>query len=340
MSEMSNETSEINKISGINEMAKEPLLTSMRKHLLPIQFEDIWAFYKAAEAAFWTLEEIDFNGDRRDFELLSPDEQHYLSHVLAFFSMADKLVFDNITVNFGAEIVVHEAKSFYAFQATMEGIHNEVYEAMIENLVAEPAKRLQILATAENYPGISRKINWARKYMDTGKDSFGTRLVGFVVLEYLFFSASFAAIYYFKKRGKMPGLCFSNELISRDEGLHAQFGCLLVNNYLIHKPSEESVHAMVREALDIETQFVRESLPVTLLGLNSESMVLYVQYIADHMLTALKYTKLYNVPNPFEWMEIISLQGKTNFFEKRVGEYSKAGVGGVVDTTFSLTEEF
>jgi len=323
-------------------MAQEMLLTAHRKHLLPIQHEDIWGFYKQAEAAFWTLEEIDFHGDRRDFELLSADEQHYLSHVLAFFSMADKLVFDNITLNFGAEIAVHEAKSFYAFQAAMEGIHNEVYEAMIENLVAEPAKRLEILATAESYPGISRKIDWARKYMDTGKDSssFGTRLVGFVVLEYLFFSASFAAIYYFKKRGKMPGLCFSNELISRDEGLHAQFGCLLVNKYLTEKPSQESVHAMVREAVEIETQFVRESLPVTLLGLNSDSMVQYVQYIADHMLQALKYPKLYNALNPFEWMEIISLQGKTNFFEKRVGEYSKAGVGAVIDTTFSLTEDF
>ena len=318
----------------------EVLLTATRKHLLPIQYQDIWAFYKQAEAAFWTLEEIDFNGDRRDFEALSADEQHYLSHVLAFFSMADKLVFDNISLNFGAEIVVHEAKSFYAFQASMESIHNEVYEAMIENLVAEPEKREKILATAESFPGISRKIDWARKYMNTSA-SFGMRLVGFVVLEYLFFSASFAAIYYFKKRGKMAGLCFSNELISRDEGLHAQFGCLLVNKYLSAKPSQESIHAMVREAVDIETQFVRESLPVTLLGLSSDSMVHYVQYIADHMLAALYYSKLYDVANPFEWMEIISLQGKTNFFEKRVGEYSKAGVGGgKADTTFSLGEDF
>jgi ribonucleotide reductase beta subunit family protein with ferritin-like domain len=320
--------------------SQEILLVPDRRHLLPIKYEDMWAFYKQAEAAFWTKEEIDFGNDRRDFDKLTEDEQHYLSHVLAFFSVADGIVLDNISLNFSAEIKVREALCFYACQGFIEVVHNEVYSAMIENLISDPAKRQLILDTAENYAGISKKIKWAQKYMDSTQD-FGIRLVGFVVMEYLFFSASFAAIFYFRKRGKMPGLCFSNELISRDEGLHAQFGCLLVNKYLTAKPSSETIKEMVEEAVAIETEFVKESLPVSLLGLNPNDMVTYVKYIADHMLMALQQPKLYEVPNPFEWMEIISLQGKTNFFEKRVGEYSKAGVGQSADKQeFKLTEDF
>jgi ribonucleotide reductase beta subunit family protein with ferritin-like domain len=319
----------------------ELLLSPDRKHLLPIVYQDIWTFYKQQEAAFWTLEEIDFNGDRRDFELLTEDEQHYLSHVLAFFSLADKLVFDNISTNFVAEIQIQEAQQFYAIQRAIEGIHNEVYQAMIHNLIADEEKRTKVLVTAENFPGITKKIGWARKYMDSTQAPFGVRLVGFVVMEYLFFSASFAAIYYFKKRNKMAGLCFSNELISRDEGMHAQFGCLLVNSYLQAKPDAATIHAMVREAVEIETEFVQESLPVSLMGLNPLDMVQYVKFIADHMLVALKQPKMWDAANPFPWMEIISLQGKTNFFEKRVGEYSKAGVGQDQQTkVFSLDEDF
>ena len=317
----------------------ELLLREDRLHLEPILYPDIWKFYKDAEAAFWTKEEIDFGGDKKDFDSLKQEEQRYISYVLAFFAVADGLVFDNIDTNFGAEIQVREAKSFYAFQKTIEGIHNEVYSAMISNLLGE-AKRSEVLESASKFPGIVKKREWALEYTDPKRANFGTRLLAFIIMEYLFFSASFASIFFFKKRGKMNGLCFSNELISRDEGLHAQFGCLLYNSYLSAKPSQETIDAMVTRAVEIETEFVSESLPVSLLGMNAEEMIKYVQFIADHMLTAIHQPKKYNRENPFSWMEIISLQGKTNFFEKRVGEYSKAGVGEEENFNFTVDEDF
>jgi len=316
----------------------ELLLRPDRLHLKPILYADIWKFYKDAESAFWTSEEIDFGGDRKDFDSLKLDEQNYISYVLAFFAVADALVFDNIDTNFGAEIQIREAKSFYAFQKTIEGIHNEVYSAMIENLLGD-AKRLEVLEAASKFPAIVKKREWAIEYTDPAKATFGTRLLAFIIMEYLFFSASFASIFFFKKRGKMNGLCFSNELISRDEGLHAQFGCLLYNSYLAEKPSQEVIDAMVTRAVEIETEFVTESLPVSLLGMNSTEMIKYVQYVADHMLVAIGQPKKYNTENPFSWMEIISLQGKTNFFEKRVGEYSKAGVSAKEEESFAFTTE-
>jgi ribonucleotide reductase beta subunit family protein with ferritin-like domain len=252
--------------------------------------------------------------------------------------VADALVFDNIDTNFGAEIQVREAKSFYAFQKTIEGIHNEVYSAMIENLMSD-SKRHEVLEAASKFPAIIKKRDWALEFTDPTKASFGTRLLAFIIMEYLFFSASFASIFFFKKRGKMNGLCFSNELISRDEGLHAQFGCLLYNSYLKEKPSQETIDAMVTRAVEIEIEFVTESLPVSLLGMNSVEMTKYVEFVADHMLAAIGQPKKYNTENPFSWMEIISLQGKTNFFEKRVGEYSKAGVGGKEEEVFKFSTE-
>lgn len=312
-----------------------------RLALFPIVYEDIWKMYKDSEAAFWTLEEVDFDGDRKDFESLTNGEKHFISHILAFFANADALVFDNIDSNFGEEIKIREAKCFYSFQRTMEGIHNEVYSAMIENLISDTKTKEGIIHAVEKYPGIKKKADWALEYMDS-KKPFSSRLLAFVIMEYLFFSGSFAAIFYFKKRGKMNGLCFSNELISRDEGLHAKFGCLLFTKYLSEKPDEEFVHDMINKAVTIELEFVNESLPVSLLGMNCQEMSLYIKYIADHMSVALGYSKLYDVQNPFGWMETISLQGKTNFFEKRVGEYSKAGVGSVQENnfTFNIEDDF
>lgn len=318
----------------------EPLLAPDRLQLLPIQRRDVWDMYKRAEASFWTAEEVDLANDRADFEALSPEEQHYIKHVLAFFATADGLVYDNISANFGDEVQMREAKTFYGFQAAIEAIHNEMYSLMITTLVTDEAEQARLFGAVEQFPALKKKAEWARKYADRNSAPFGVRLVAFIIMEYIFFSASFAAIYYFKKRNKMHGLCFSNELISRDEGLHAQFGCLLFNNYLVGKPSPEVIAEMTRAAVEIECEFVRESLPVRLLGMNADAMCGYVQFIADHMLVALGQPKLWNTANPFDFMELISLGGKTNFFEKRVGEYAKAGVGSEAGQRFSLEEDF
>jgi ribonucleoside-diphosphate reductase beta chain len=311
-------------MNELEKLIEEPLLNEKRLALFPIKYQDIWEMYKKSESCFWTQEEIDFHGDKKDFDALSPNEQFFITHILSFFAHADALVFDNIDANFGEEIALREAKTFYSFQKMMEGIHNEVYSAMIENLISDPQIKDRTLNAIQHYPGIKKKADWALKYMNKNM-SFAHRLVAFVIIEYLFFSASFAAIFYFKKRGKMNGLCFSNELISRDEGLHAQFGVLLYTKYLKNKLHEDTITDMINEAVNIELEFVNESLPVSLLGMNCQEMSLYVKYIADHMSMALGYDKLFEVQNPFTWMDIISLQGKTNFFEKRVGEYSKAG---------------
>lgn len=324
-----------------SELSSEVLLQPDRLHLFPIQFPDIWAMYKQAESAFWTVEEVDLSNDKRDFEKLTPNEQHFISHVLAFFATADGLVFDNIDANFGEEVQLREAKTFYGCQRFIEGIHNEMYSVMIESLMPDAKHRDKVFEAVHAFPGIRRKNEWALRFMDRRHASFPVRLVAFVIMEYIFFSASFAAIFYFRKRAKMNGLCFSNELIARDEALHASFGCLLFRNYLKNKPSEAIVHDMTRAAVEIESEFVRESLPVNLIGINAESMTEYVQFVADHMLAALGFTKLFHVSNPFEWMDLISLQGKTNFFEKRVGEYAKANVGTTEEQNqFSLNEEF
>lgn len=321
----------------------ELLLQPDRLQLLPIKYNDIWQMYKQAEASFWTTEEVDLGNDRRDYETLSDNEKYWISHVLAFFATADGLVFDNIDANFGEEVQIREAKMFYSFQRSIEGIHNEMYSLMITSLIAKEEEQLKIFDAVSQFPALKKKTEWAQLYMDRSNADFGTRLMAFIIMEYIFFSASFAAIFYFKKKNKMHGLCFSNELISRDEGLHAQFGCLLYNNYLTAKPSDEKVLEMVRKAVDIECEFVRESLPVRFLGMNAELMCAYVKSVADHMLGSINMKKIYEIKNPFEWMELISLTGKTNFFEKRVGEYSKAGVGGentIENAKFSLEEDF
>jgi ribonucleoside-diphosphate reductase beta chain len=324
-----------------DELASEVLLQPDRLHLFPIQYPDMWSMYKQAESAFWTAEEVDLTNDKRDYENLTDNERHFISHVLAFFATADGLVFDNIDANFGEEVQVREAKTFYGCQRFIEGIHNEMYSVMIESLMPDAKSRDAVFAAVHGYPGIRKKNEWAMKYMDRRNAAFPIRLVAFVIMEYIFFSASFAAIFYFRKRGKMNGLCFSNELIARDEALHASFGCLLFRMYLKNKPTQEVVHEMTRLAVEIESEFVRESLPVNLIGINAESMTEYVQFVADHMLAALGFTKLFGTANPFEWMDLISLQGKTNFFEKRVGEYAKANVGNTdEENKFSMDADF
>ena len=294
--------------------------------------------YKHAEAAFWVVEEVDLGNDRRDFETLTENEQHYISHVLAFFATADGIVFDNLDSNFGEEVQLREAKSFYAMQKFIEGIHNEMYSVMLERLIADPTKRAELFNAVYTYPALRKKAEWCQQFMDRRNADFGTRLLAFIIVEYIFFSASFASIFYFRKRNKMHGLCFSNELISRDEGLHAKFGCLLYNNYLKGKPDSKKVHEMVKQAVDIELEFVRESLPVSLMGMNADSMSEYVKYVADHMLTAIGEARIYNSANPYEWMNMISLQDKTNFFEKRVSAYSKANVGSTAEEKVFTTD--
>jgi len=315
------------------------LLEPDRLQLFPIKYPDIWDYYKKAESSFWTAEEVDLSNDRKDFDSLKPGEQHFISHILAFFATSDALVFDNIDANFGEEVQIREVKTFYGFQKAIEGIHNETYSLMIETIISDPEQKKRVYDAVKSFPGLKMKNDWALTYMDRKNADFPVRLLGFIIMEYLFFSASFASIFYFRKRNLMHGLCFSNELISRDEGLHAQFGVHLFNNYLEFKPDQKIVHKMVKEAVEIETLFVQESLPVNLIGMNERMMTQYVQFIADHMLMSLKYEKMYNVPNPFDFMDLISLQDKTNFFEKRVSAYSLANVGEG-EQVFSLTEDF
>ena len=325
----------------VSSQQDEMLLQPDRLHLFPILYKDIWDMYKQAESAFWTAEEVDLSNDKRDFDKLNDNEKHFISHVLAFFATADGLVFDNIDSNFGEEVQLREAKNFYGCQRFIEGIHNEMYSVMIESLLPDAKRRDAVFAAVEAFPGIRKKTEWALRFMDRRNASFQIRLVAFVIMEYIFFSASFAAIFYFRKSNRMHGLCFSNELIARDEALHANFGCLLFRNYLKNKPSQETVHDMTRQAVEIESEFVRESLPVNLIGINADNMTQYVQFVADHMLSALGCTKLFNVENPFPWMELISLQGKTNFFEKRVSEYAVAHVGNTEEMNkISFTEDF
>lgn len=311
-------------------MSKSSILTVEQKNrfvLFPIKYWDLWLMYKKHVASFWTSEEIDFSQDKKDWDTLSAHEQHFIKHVLAFFAASDGIVVENLAERFLREIQIQEARCFYGFQVAMENIHSETYSLLIETYIKDNVEKLKLFEAIETIPSVRKKAEWALKWIE-GKSSLGQRLVAFVIVEGIFFMASFCALYYLKKRGKMPGLTFSNELIARDEGLHCDFACLLLNNYLSpeDKPSEETAISMVREAVEIESEFVSESLPVKLIGMNDTLMLQYVKYAADHRLEAMKYSKYFKVANPFDWMELISLSGKTNFFEKRVGEYAKAGV--------------
>jgi len=306
--------------------------------LLPINYPKVWEVYKRHEASFWTAEEIDLSGDLKDWASLNDGERHFITHVLAFFAASDGIVNENLAVNFMSEVQIPEARCFYGFQIMMENIHSETYALLIDTYVKDPAEKDRLFHAIETVPAVKKKAEWALRWIENG--NFAQRLVAFAAVEGIFFSGSFCSIFWLKKRGLMPGLTFSNELISRDEGLHCEFACLLYS-MLQQKLTQEEVHQIIGDAVAIEKEFITNALPVDLIGMNSRLMAQYIEFVADRWLTELGYTKIFNAANPFDFMEMISLQGKTNFFEKRVGDYQKAGVMSGKDTqTFSLDEDF
>jgi len=294
--------------------------------LFPIQYQDIWDKYKQHVSVFWTAEEINLDQDLTDWQKLNDDERHFIKNILAFFAGSDGIVLENLGSRFMNEIQLPEAKCFYGFQIAMENIHSETYSLLIDTYVKNKEEKTKLLNAIETIPCIKKKAEWALKWIDDKESDFQTRLVAFAAIEGIFFSGSFCAIFWLKKRGLMPGLAFSNELISRDEGLHTDFAVLLYS-YIKNKLTEEKIHQIIKEAVTIEKEFIIDSLPCNLIGMNSELMAQYIEFCADRLITQLGYTKIWNSKNPFTFMEMISLTGKTNFFEKRVGEYSKSGVG-------------
>ena len=324
----------------------EPMLQENldRFVLFPIQHSDIWEMYKQQMACFWTAEEIDLAEDLKDWQELNNDEQHFLKHILAFFAASDGIVNENLGVNFSNEVCWPEARCFYGFQIMMENIHAETYSLLIDTYIKDEKEKDHLFKALETVPSVKRKGVWAMRWLSRKKGSFAERLVAFAAVEGIFFSGSFCAIFWLKKRGLMPGLTFSNELISRDEGLHCDFACLL-HNKLLRGAGAAKITRIIAEAVEIEIEFVTSALPVSLIGMNSILMEQYIQFVADRLLVALGASKIYNVVNPFPWMEMISMQGKTNFFEKRVAEYQKAGVMdnsslGSVQQRFSVDEDF
>ena len=320
----------------------EPILEDNpnRFVLFPIIHDDIWAFYKKAEASFWTAEEIDLQADLIDWDTkLNDNERHFVKHVLAFFAASDGIVNENLAENFLSEVQYTEAKFFYGFQVAVENIHSETYSLLIDTYIKDTKDKEYLFNAIDTMDCVKVKADWALRWIDEG--SFAERLVAFAAVEGIFFSGSFCSIYWLKKRGLMPGLSFSNELISRDEGLHCDFACLLYTNHIVDKLPKETVQKIIIDAVDIEKEFILEALPVKLIGMNSDLMSQYIEFVADRLLLELGNEKVYNATNPFDFMEMISIQGKTNFFEKRVGEYQKSGVlNNDADQTFTIDEDF
>lgn len=331
--------------SQIASMTEEPILKPNKDRfvLFPIKHPAMWEMYKKAEASFWTTEEIDLSADLQDWEhRLTDDERHFIKHVLAFFAASDGIVNENLAVNFMREVQFPEARCFYGFQIMMENIHSETYSLLIDTYIKDSHEKHRLFHAIETLPAVSRKAEWALRWIEQG--SFAERLVAFAAVEGIFFSGSFCAIFWLKKRGLMPGLSFSNELISRDEGMHTDFACLLYSQ-LLYPLEQKRVHEIISEAVAIEQEFVTDALPVKLIGMNADLMSQYIEFVADRLLVALGCEKLYHASNPFDFMELISLQGKTNFFEKRVSEYQKSGVMSAVvntkeDNFFRLDEDF
>merc|ERR1719407_233792 len=304
----------------------DPLLSDnpQRWVMFPIQYPEVWEMYKKHEASFWTAEEGDLSQDNKDWEKLSDSEQHFIKHVLAFFAASDGIVLENLASQFSTEVQIPEARAFYGFQIAMENIHSETYSLLIEQYIKEPAEKEMIFHAIDFMPAVAEKAQWVLQWIQN-ENSFAERLVAFAAVEGILFSGSFCAIYWLKKRGLMPGLTFSNELISRDEGLHTEFACLLYR-MLQNKLPDDLVHGIIGGAVNAERRFICDALSCDLIGMNNELMTRYIEFVADRLLTALGHPKIFHSSNPFDWMELISLQGKTNFFEKRVGEYQKAGV--------------
>ena len=324
------------------EIKNEPILkeNNNRFVLFPIEHDDIWSYYKKAEASFWTAEEIDLGQDLKDWDTLTGDERHFIKHVLAFFAASDGIVNENLAENFVSEVQYTEAKFFYGFQIAIENIHSETYSLLIDTYVKDVKEKDALFNALDTMDCVKKKADWALRWIDEG--NFAERLVAFAAVEGIFFSGSFCSIFWLKKRGLMPGLTFSNELISRDEGLHCDFACLLYNNHLVNKLSNEAIQTIIVDAVTIEKEFVTDALPVRLIGMNAELMCQYIEFVADRLLMELNCSKIYHATNPFDFMEMISLQGKTNFFEKRVGEYQKAGVLNSENDNdkFSLDQDF
>ncbi|XP_075506761.1 ribonucleoside-diphosphate reductase small chain A [Primulina tabacum] len=328
------------------EEEEEPILMkrSQRFCMFPVKYPQLWEMYKKAEASFWTAEEVDLSQDVQQWETLSESEKHFISHVLAFFATADGIVLENLAARFITDVQIPEARAFYGFQTAMENIHSEMYSLLLETFIKDSKEKNRLFNAIENISCVTQKAQWALNWIKSSR-SFAERLVAFACVEGIFFSGSFCAIFWLKKRGLMPGLTFSNELISRDEGLHCDFACLLYS--LLQKQLNwQKVHLIVHEAVEIEMQFVCEALPCALIGMNSTLMSQYIKFVADRLLVSLGYERKYNVENPFDWMEFISLQGKANFFERRVGDYQKASVmsslreDGSKNFEFKMDEDF
>jgi len=332
----------LNKDLDQNIVVEEPILKENpnRFVLFPIQHNDIWEMYKKQEASIWTAEELDLSPDLVDWDSkLNDDERFFIKHILAFFAASDGIVNENLAENFLSEVQYTEAKFFYGFQVMMENIHSETYSLLIDTYIKDTKEKNYLFNAIETFEPVKKKADWAMRWIDNG--SYAERLISFAAVEGIFFSGSFCSIFWLKKRGLMPGLTFSNELISRDEGLHCDFACMLYNNHLVNKLPKEQVQKIIEDAVEIEKEFVTESLPVRLIGMNADLMSQYIEFVADRLLTELGNDKIYNTSNPFDFMDMINLQGKTNFFEKRVGEYQKAGVlNSNENNSFSLDADF
>lgn len=320
----------------------EPLLVDNpnRFVLFPIEHDDIWSFYKKTEASFWTAEEIDLQQDISDWEhRLNDDERHFIKHVLAFFAASDGIVNENLAEHMVREVQYTEAKFFYGFQIMMENIHSETYSLLIDTYIKDATEKDYLLNAIEHIDCVKKKADWALRWIKDG--NFQERLIAFAAVEGIFFSGSFCSIFWLKKRGLMPGLTFSNELISRDEGMHCDFACLLYTKHIVNQLPKDTVTKIITDAVEIEKEFVTDALPVNLIGMNSDLMCQYIEFVSDRLLMSLGCEKIYKVENPFPWMDMISLQGKTNFFEKRVGDYQKAGVMAEKEKqVFTLEEDF
>ena len=320
---------------------KDPLLVDSKDRfvLFPIKHDKIWEMYKQAEASFWTTEEIDLEQDLNDWKGLNADEKHFISHVLAFFAASDGIVNENLVVNFMHDVKIPEARCFYGFQIAIENIHAETYGLLIDTYIKDVEERSRLFNAIDTIPAVKKKADWALRWIENS-ESFAERLIAFAAVEGIFFSGSFCSIFWLKKRGLMPGLSFSNELISRDEGLHCDFACLL-HSMLQDKLDPSVIKKIILDAVEIEREFVTEALPVSLIGMNKEMMSQYIEFVADRLLMQLGVGKHFGASNPFPWMDLISLQGKTNFFERRVSEYQKAGVMTQAENrVFALDADF
>ena len=320
-------------------MSREPLLApdDNRFVMFPIQHEDIWQMYKKQVDCFWRAEEIDLTKDIDHWDTLNDNEKYFISMILAFFAASDGIVLENLASRFMNEVQVSEARAFYGFQIAIENIHSETYSLLIETYIKDKMEKHKLFHAIENFPCIKKKSDWAQKWIHDNRSSFATRLVAFACVEGIFFSGAFCSIFWLKKRGLMPGLTFSNELISRDEALHCEFAILLYSK-LVKKIDKNRIYEIIKEAVEIETEFICQALPCKLIGMNSELMTQYIQFVADRLCVQLGYKKIYNVENSFQFMETISLQSKTNFFEKRVSEYALANKNS--DNAFEFSEDF